>query len=339
MNILLISPPEVPVRPESKYLGIERMVWEYARQLIKNHKVTVMGHADSIYPEGVQTLPIKPQPNKFPELQLYQTHQSALRTFDVIHDWSHLHLASRYTVNLPSLNLFFHAPALVQYAKAPYNIISFSQWGAREFERIYHQKARYQQSIGIDPAIYCPKGKRGNRFLTIGRMAPEKGNLQALHICKAMGVPLDIVGGRGFEKNPNEPLTDYEKAIQEKSDGKIIKLWGEVAEDRKVKLMQSCCALLYCSNHPEVTSHKIQECMFCEAPVIVPTLGAMHEIVTDKVNGYLCREAKDYVWAIEHLDDLEPEKAYDALIDKYSIGKVVERYIPLYEEVANGLRW
>src|SRR3990167_2278552 len=120
MNILLISPPDIPIRPETRYLGIERMIWSYSKELIQNHKVTVMGHQDSIYPEGVQLLGIRPEPNKIPELQLYQTYQYLLRTFDVIHDWSHLHLAPRFTVNLPSLNIFFHAPALAQYPKAPY---------------------------------------------------------------------------------------------------------------------------------------------------------------------------------------------------------------------------
>ena len=339
MKILLISPPEIPIRPESKYIGIEKMVRDYSRELVKNHTVTVMGHEDSIYPKGVLTLPIRPDPNKLSELQQYQTYQSELRNFDVIHDWSHLHLASRYTVKLPSLNIFFHAPSLAQYPKAPYNIISFSKWGAREFKRVYHQEARYQQSIGIDPIVYHPKGKRTDRFLAIGRMSEEKGNLVAIDLCLNLQLPLDVVGGRGFDKTASDPETPYEKAIKERSDGVKIKLWGEVAEDRKLKLMQSCKALIYCTSHPEVTSHKIQEAMFCGAPVIVPDLGAMHEIVTNKVNGYLQSRLDGYLWAMKHIDDLTTEKAYDALIDKYDIKKVVARYIPLYEEVANGLRW
>lgn len=341
MKILLISPLGFPITPFSRYVGIERMVWEYSRQLVKDHDVTVMGHTSSEFPEGVKTLPITPQGDDvFSELKQYQTYQGVLRTFDVIHDWSHLHLTSRFMPNMPTLNIFFHAPALAQYPKAPYNIIALSQWAAREFKRVYHQEARYQYSVGIDPEVYkISKRHRGDRFLTIGRMAPEKGNLTAISYCQALGFPLDIVGGRGRELTSDKPLTDYEKAIQVRCDGKQIRLLGEVDDKTKIKLMQDCKALIYATDHPEVTSHKIQEAMLCGAPVIAPNIGAMPEIVTHGVNGYLCDRADGFLWAMRNIDKLDPMKIYAETVERFSIENTVKNYIPLYEKVADGLRW
>ena len=322
MNILIVSPLVHAINAQTKYAGIELLAWNYAKELAKTHKVSLTSHPQTTFPEGVTPLPHND------ELGCFQTYQSLIRNFDVIHDFSHLHLAPRFMVNLPSLNIFWHAPSLAQYPKSPYNIIALSEWARREFKRVYRQDARYQQSICIDTSLYKPLGKRGDRFLTIGRMGVDKGNLNAVEICKLAKVPLDIVGASCGEK-------DYERKIMAYVDGENIKCHGEVPESEKIKLLQSCRGLIYATDHPEVTSHKIQEAMMCGAPVIVPALGAIPEIVTDSVDGWLCVTTQDYLSAIKCVDQLKTS----TIKDKYSIEKVVNDYIPLYEEVANGLRW
>lgn len=341
MNILLISPLGFPIRPESRYTGIERLVYEYAKELVKEHDVTVMGHTDSIFFDSVKVLPHKPfsKDSVAEELRHFQEYQYTLRTFDVIHDFSHLHLSSRFMPNLPILSIFWHAPCVARYPKAPYNLIALSNWAAREWKRIEGYTAKYQQSIVIDTDIFVPLKERGDRFVTIGRMAPEKGNLNAILLCKELGLPLDVVGGRGAEAIFGSPETDYEKEIKKNCDGEQIRFLGEVTEDEKLKLMQSCKALIYCTNHPEVTSHKVQECMLCGAPVIVPALGAIPEIVTQGVDGFICNTKQDYITAIQGVDMLNPSATYEQIKEKYSVQNVVKNYVELYKEVANGLRW
>jgi len=116
---------------------------------------------------------------------------------------------------------------------------------------------------------------------------------------------------------------------------------GEVREQHKIKLMQSCRALLYTPplNHPEVTSHKIQESMICGAPILTRHLGALPEIVTHGVNGYLCTRLDGYLQAIANLDKLDIMKTYEEIKNKWCIENVIKNYIPLYQEVANGKRW
>ena len=60
MNLLLISPLLFSINENTRYAGIERLVAEYAQELVKEHKVTVMGHADSVYADGVSLLPTRP---------------------------------------------------------------------------------------------------------------------------------------------------------------------------------------------------------------------------------------------------------------------------------------
>ena len=191
----------------------------------------------------------------------------------------------------------------------------------------------------IDPEIYHPAGERNDRFFTIGRMAPEKGNLRALQLCMKAGVPLDVAGGRGAEKSVTEPLSDYEQACHTLAETPPNQFLGEVTDEVKVNLMQTCKALIYATDHPEVTNHKVQECMFCGAPVIVPAIGAMPEIVTQGVDGFLCRTDEEYLTAIKNIDRLNPTQTHDAVVQKYSIKETVGNYIPLYTQVAGGLRW
>lgn len=341
MKILLISPLGFPVNEKSKYAGIEHLVWEFSRELVKNHDVTVMAHSASIFPEGVKLLATTPMIDGYEgEVRQYQSYHYTLKNFDVIHDFSHLQLAARYN-KLPTLNVFWHAPSTAKYPKAPYNIIGLSQWAVREFKRVYHQDGRYQETIGIDPDIYKParNESRNERYLSIGRMAPEKGNLAALKLCQILKVPIDVAGGRGTEKTSDTPLDNYEKTVIELAQKPPNRYLGEVSDVEKIKLMQTCKALIYMTNHPEVTSHKIQEAMFCGARVIVPALGGVPEIVTHGVDGYLCSRDSDYIDAIDDIDKLTPEKTRESLIKKYAIKKVVANYIPLYEQVAGGLRW
>lgn len=343
MKILLISPLGFPINSKARYVGIERLVWEYARELTKEHQVTVMAHAESEFPEGVELLPTKPHYNDkyiLDELQQYQSYQYLLRGFDVIHDFSHQHLVARYNPKLPCLNLFWHAPSTAKYPKAPYNIIALSEWAKREFKRIYKQDARYQQSVVIDADKYRPSlNGRNNRLLAVARAGPDKGNLEAMALAKKLNLGIDVISARGTESQ-DAPLTDYEEQMAKLADGEQIKLFpNSLPESEKIKYMQTNMALIYITSAPEVTSHKIQECLFCGMSVIVPGIGAIPEIVTNGVDGFLCRNTADYVMAINNVNKLNPDKTREQLVERFAVPNVIKNYIPLYEEVANGAIW
>jgi len=301
-----------------------------------------MGHAFSEYPEGVihfKTFPYHGDGYLIDELQLYQDHCIHIREFDIIHDFSHQHLIARYNPNLPTLNIFWHAPCVAQYRKAPYNIQALSEWAVSEWKRFYDYPALYHQSIIIDTRKYKPSNeKRSDRFLAIGRFGAEKGHHNAINLCKMANVPLDIIAAIGTEGD--DPQTKaYEQAILKECDGEQIRMLGDVSEVEKIRCMQTCRALIYATNHPEVTSHKIQECMLSGAPVIVPYLGALPEIVTQGVDGFLCRTGEEYLEAIKKVDELHPEISLDALRLKYSVENVMANTIPLYQKIKSGFRW
>lgn len=80
--------------------------------------------------------------------------------------------------------------------------------------------------------------------------------------------------------------------------------------------------------------------MLCKAPVIAPDIGAQPEIVTHGDNGFLVSDLREVVESIKNIDSLKmsPE-IYEQLKEKYALKNVVNSYIPLYEQVSQGLRW
>ena len=345
MRVLLVSPLGFPINKTTKYAGIELLVYQYASELAKEHDVLVMARSDSIFPSNVKVLSYHFRPNEdlflLSELHHFQQYQSYFRKVDIIHDFSHQHLASRYMPNMPTLNIFWHAPSLAQYPKAPYNIIGLSEWACREFHRVYKQKARYQQSICVDVNVYkLSDAPRNNRFLCVGRMGEEKGNLNAAKLCRDLNVELDIITARGTEAL-NMPYTDYEKEVMALADGEKIKIWWEkdYTTESKIEMMQNHKALLYITDHPEVTTHKGLEALLCGCPVITSRLGASPEWVEHGIDGYLCATEQEFTEAIKSIDKLNAVVSNERLKQKYSIENVIKEYIPLYKEVKGGLRW
>lgn len=343
MKILIFSPLELPFVVGARYTGIERLAFQFAEELGHlGHDVSLLAHKDTPVVPPVKLLPsqgyVSNDRTIHAEVGAFQEYSYLFREFGTIHDFGHLHLIARL-LPLPVLSMLNNAPEHHQYPKAPYNIISWSKWGVGEFKKYYHQKARYQETIAIDPKVYKPAGKRGDRFLTIGRMSPEKGNLNAILLAEKMGFPLDVVGGRGSEVVKDAPLWEYEELIISKCDGRQIRFLGEVSDGEKIELMQTCRCLLYITNHTELTSHKVQEAMFCGSPVIVPNFGGLPEIVTDGVDGYLCSTKSEYTEAVKTVDNLVPPRTHEAVVKKYHIETVVGDYVKLYQQVADGLRW
>ena len=338
MKILIVSPLGYAVNHNMRYGGIERLAYEFTKELVKSHQVAVMGRADSIYPEGVAIFPtsVSPADEIFQqaELKQYQTYQSDLTKFDVIHDFSHQHLVARFNGSLPTANVFWHAPSVAQFPKAPYNIVALSKWAAREYEKYYHQKAIYQNTIVIDTDVFKLSNRhRNDRWLSLGAITPRKGHLEAIKICRECNVPLDVVG----KEDANE--AEYARIIKSLCDGKVIRFLGEVTDEEKIRLYQDNKAMIYDSQEPEVSNHKLQEAMLCGMPVVVNDIGAMNEIVTNGVDGYLCHSWDELKTAVNQVSKLNPKLTNQTLVKTYSIANVVADYVKLYEKVANGLRW
>ena len=334
MRILINSPVVYPILADMHYAGIERLGMEYAQGLAKlGHSVSLTCAPGSISLDGIELI-ICLQGGAEAEQVAYPIYADKLEGFDAILDLSHFHAPAMNKPNLPALNVFWHDPLLAKYPEPSYNILAISQYAKRNFELIYEQSAYYQEIIEVDPTVYYPAQAfllPPSRFLAAGRMGVDKGQLEAMRICRKLDAPLDVVGASG----QGDP-TDYENLVRRFATGDIC-FWGNCLDEEKIKLMQSCKALIYPVAQVEIHSHKSVEAMFCGAPVIAYNIGAMEEVVGSA--GRVVNTEEEFISAMLTADSISRRYCREYSTARWSRNKVIPEISKLLEEVAGGKRW
>ncbi len=328
MRILVNSAIAVPLSPNGQYYGCERLSYEYALKFKEfGHSVSFVAVEGSSLPEGIELIPAIQNNEK----DSYTRYASRLKEFDVILDLSHQHWPAMNMDGLPVVNIFWHDPYLAKFPEPKYNVIAISQYAKRVFEEVYKQEAYYQETIEVDPEVYQLGYGNSNRFLAVGKMSQEKGNLEAIRLARKLGVSLDVVGGR----MPTDP-DEYEALVKFLAYGNI-KCWGNTTDQAKITLMQNARALIYPVYQLEIHSHKSVEAMMCGCPVITYNFGAMSEVIKDSYGGFVVNSEEEFLWAMDRTLDREKVRQY--AVDRWAVDKIVKNYLVLLEEVVSGRRW
>jgi len=339
MRILLIGTTVLPSPPKG-YGGIEMLIWDFANHLSRRgHEVTLVAVKGSKPPEGVQLIETgDPKTHQDREDLAFECYAHRLAEFDVIHDFSHQHIASR-RLDLPSVNMIWD-PVIYKYPKAPYNLVGLSEWQAARVRAVYGQGCQWQHLL-VDPSKYtfCEKKytfceKKEDFFVFVARFTPGKGALEAISIAKRAGIKLYVIGGN----IPTDP-TDYEKQVRESCDGKHAIFLGNIGHKEKIELMSRAKAFIYPLKQVEATSQVIAESLMCGTPVIVFNHSSMPELIDHGVSGFLVRDEQGFIDAIERVEDISPYSCRASALKRFSPEVVIPWYEKLYEKVKNGMRW
>ncbi|MDP3065037.1 MAG: glycosyltransferase, partial [Chloroflexota bacterium] len=335
MKLLFIAPSVYPVRPDLRYGGIEKLCYMAATAIAqKGHRVSVAAPDGSYLLHGVEHIPTGPTGDFVEsERQALVRYRHRLREFDAILDYSHSHW-SMMEQDLPSIAFIWHDPFIMKPQEPPYNIAALSSWQAARFAAVYGYDARV-----LDP--HCaPVGAirpRTDRFLTIGRLTPSKGPLEAVAICRELGVPLDVVGALG---QGDDPL--YQAAVvAAASEG--IRYHGEVDEGQKMELLETCRALLYPIAYPpgqgEAHSHKTVDAQCAGAPVVTYDVGALSEVVEHGVTGFLAKHREEFKTYMGRVGELHPDVIREKAAARWSVEATADRLLEVAQRVAKGERW
>jgi glycosyltransferase involved in cell wall biosynthesis len=179
---------------------------------------------------------------------------------------------------------------------------------------------------GIDLEIYRFVPKKQQYLSFIGRIAPVKGTHLAIEVAKRSGIPLKIAG----EVQPANKEY-FESKIKPQIDGRLVEYVGPADLEAKNELLGNSMAMLFPIQWKEPFGLVMLEAMACGTPVLAMPGGSVPEVVRDGVSGYICRSVREMVKRVHDMGT-NPASVRRYVEDNFSIGKMVSKYVVLYQE-------
>jgi glycosyltransferase involved in cell wall biosynthesis len=182
---------------------------------------------------------------------------------------------------------------------------------------------------GIRLSNFTPSSAKSDYLLALGRICPEKGYHLALDVAHALDLPL-LLAGKVYPYP--EHVRYFEQEIRPRLDEKR-RLYGPVGPEERARLLSSARCLLVPSLVDETCSLVAMEAMASGTPVIAFRRGALPEVVSDGVTGYVVEDAGGMSQAVGRLDSLDLRECRRIAEERFSVERMIRAYFELYERI------
>ncbi|MBI4394418.1 MAG: glycosyltransferase family 4 protein [Euryarchaeota archaeon] len=338
LKILVVTSSLIPV-PPPRYGGIEREVAQLVSGLhARGHDVTLMAGTGSKVPCRLVTYSEQQKGSKaqraWAKAAFWARLAGMLPHYDVLH-W---HGRADYfepAALRPRMAkvVTFHNPIIGK------DVEHFRRLGGRNlaFVSISDAQSRHVRNVGRWITIHngietnggsATKDQGGAQYLLfLGRLSRDKGAHTAIKLAKATGERLLIVG----KANPDPQSAGYfeSEIAPHLKDGQIEYL-GEVDNDRKETLLAKAKALLFPIEWDEPFGRVVVEALAHGTPVIASKRGAVPEIITHGVEGFICESEREMVQAVGMIDKIDRSACRHRAETAFSVDALVTNYERLY---------
>jgi glycosyltransferase involved in cell wall biosynthesis len=338
MRIAQIAPLFEAV-PPLRYGGTERVVhWLTEALVADGHDVTLFASADS---QTAATLaPMRAHAERFqrnfevnnaPYAAMIEQVARRAAEFDVLHfhiDFHPFSLMSRQPVPflttlhgrldqdwVPGIYGLFPQAPLVSISDSHRRPLPDQNWLAT----VLH---------GMPRDLLRPVPGAHDYFAFLGRISPEKGILDAIHIAHATGTKLKIAAKVG-----EEDALFYEHTIRPLIDGTQIEYIGEIDDSQKAGFLSGARAMLFPIAWPEPFGLVMIEAMACGCPVIAYPNGSVPEVIEDGLTGFIATDVATAVTACARLDTLDRAKVRQRFEQRWTSERMAGDYIALYQRL------
>lgn len=341
LRIAQVAPPMERVPPRA-YGGTERIVHELARELDRRgHEVTTFASGDSDVPGRlIPTVPHALRPAGYDgdaAPWFYLTIQAVLdraAEFDVIH--SHLEWASCLLsrVSPTPVVATFHgridqpwAAESLANARGALVAISANQASTNPdvpWAGVVHN------GLTLDGAPF--DRRRGDGLCFVGRVAPEKGIIEAIDIAKASGRTLRIAAKSG----PTPAERDYLENVFRpalRSAGTSVEYLGEIEQAERDELFAGSYAALMPGSWPEPFGLVAIEALATGTPVIARRVGALPEIIRDGVDGFFGDDVEQLAYQVGRIDTLDRAAIRESVLVRFSAARMTDGYEAIYQRL------
>ena len=339
LRIAQVAPPFERVPPRA-YGGTERIVHGLVTELDRRgHEVTTFASGDSVIPgRHIETVPQALRPlgyggDSLPYMQLTLHEVLARATeFDLIHshmEWASLLLARVSPVPVVST---FHGRLDLPYADAmfrdpPAGLVAISENQASTHPDV-PWAAVVHNGLRLTEAPFGTS-QRTDALCFVGRVAPEKGIVEAIDIALEAGRPLRIAAKAGPTATEREYFdTVFQPAL--KAAGRSIEFLGELDQADRDELFAQSHASLMPGSWPEPFGLVLIESLACGTPVIARRIGALPEILRDGIDGFFGDDVTAMAFKVDRVVDLDRRAIRESVLDRFSVERMTDRYMAVY---------
>ncbi len=369
MKILHTVSPYHPVAADSNG-GVEQLVYLLDQELSKRgYSSTVIARGDSkLYGDENRLIPVLGNVvdtqefsnsiynEQFTTVVRYATELEHIQggKYDIVH--SHATDTMRFgrIIGIPIVTTL-HFPVEWYWSR---DLFGEFDYGNNIFvalseaqRRTYEQKGYTIGEViynGIDVNSFPFSSEKGDYLLSLGRIAPEKGQDAAIEVAKRLGMNLIIAGGIGNDAEKAyfdekiKPFVDYDlsseqdkmAAYQQLESGQRIVYAGPVNSVQKKPLYEKARAFLMPINWEEPFGLVIVESMACGTPVIAYNRGAIPELIEDGKTGYVVESMNDMADAVKNAGRIKPEACRQRVIERFSAERMADDYLQLYKHLS-----
>jgi glycosyltransferase involved in cell wall biosynthesis len=348
VRIALISPPWIPVPPHG-YGGIEWVVSLLAEELVaRGHDVTLFATGDSTTSAELRYVFETGQASRMHQAMPYSMHigeayrhieaeARAGRAYDVVHDhtaW--LGLAFAPLISSPVVHTL-HGAAIE--AERPFfrmvrenaTYVAISEYQTKTFTDI---EIAGIVPNAVDVSSYPFRAEKDDYLLSLGRIARDKAQGDAITVAKEVGIPIVLAG----KVDPGDDTAYFEEAVRPHIDGQTVRFEGEVPDARKRELFGGARAFLFPIRWDEPFGLVMIEAMACGTPVIATPYGAVPEVVDDGVTGFIVRDMDEMRNAVSRLGEISAEACRASVQERFSPAAMAQRYEDVYAKAISARR-
>ncbi len=338
LRIAQVAPPMERVPPRA-YGGTERIVFELVKELDRRgHEVTTFASADSEVPgRHIATVEEALRPSGYsadPSPWFYLTIQEVLdraAEFDIIHshlEWANFLLARVSPIPVVST---FHgrldlAWAAASFARPTKGFVAISANQAATHPEV-DWAGVVHNGLTLDDSPF--ERRRGDALCFVGRVAPEKGIVDAIEIAVATGRPLRIAAKAG----PTAAERDYFDNVfmpALEAAGPSVEFLGELEQAERDQLFAESYASLMPGSWPEPFGLVAIEALACGTPVIARRVGGLPEIIRDGIDGFFGDDAAQLGYQVERVEGLDRAAIRASVLDRFSAGRMTDAYEEIY---------
>jgi glycosyltransferase involved in cell wall biosynthesis len=341
LRIAQVAPPLERVPPE-RYGGTERVMYELIVELVRRgHEVTTFASGDSEVPGRlVPTVPVALRPADFRDdpMGFFLTTTLAVLDsqdeFDIIHshlEWPSLLLARASHVPVAAT---FHGRLDLPWSRellaspTPAHLVAVSNAQASPHPEVDWTIVYNGLTLASAPF----ERRRSDALCFVGRVAREKGIVEAIEIAGLAGRPLRIaakIAPAGAEHDYFDNV--FQPAL--KAAGSSVEFVGEISGAERDQLFAESYAALMPGSWPEPFGLAAIEALACGTPVLARRVGGLPEIIRESVDGFFGDDVFELAFHVPEVASLDRRAIRKSVIERFSAARMADGYEALYRRV------